>query len=1420
MRTACSAGVIIMALAGTVCFGEEAWERAITEALERRISCEFDNTPLVEAAMFFGALLGHPVVVDEEARRSNARITCRLKGVSLLDAMAALEGKAGLSHRLVDHVYVMAPAEKLHLYWRNTDEDRDPAGAGMPQAAAAALARDVAFEFVDTPVEEAFLVLQNKTRISVVVDTEAAAMLAGRTVTMRSGGMPAAAALRWVVNTAGLTHTWLDSVYFVSSEERRRYMENLWRGMPVAAGTGDETVEKTFDKLGKNVSFEFVDTGFAESIELLKTLTKVEMELDNIGKEAAARPVTLRLTNVPLLHALRWICRLNGLDYMCGERGLRICAPEIIASEAAAWKLLPGESAGKGRSNMPASAWRVWAKLQEKCSLTVTKTTITQALDEFAEASGVPVLVHFGQGEGKRAGISLDMKDRPGEEILRALVKEGELDYELMDGVCFVAKPGRVGEYRRKWTEIPVARGDVRSEWVEKRLEWMSKPVSFNLRNAECFDTLEFMQSAADVNIWFSPLLMEAAAGETVDWKADRIPTIFALRWLARIAGGDLMLGGGAVQMRRVQEVIDEGYAWMPLPPPLGPDCPPATEPGWKHRMLDRLQRRMAPTFHNALPEEVIMSVSQNAHVNIVVDMAAVKLGAEGTQMKRLSHGFTNTPAGWVLEWMEKEVDVTHVIVNQAYVITTEERKGLYKPVDPLEADRDDPAWYKAMVDKLNMTAPWCDRTGLAYLTREDMPYKSGLCIRVSQEAMNHGMQSPGLKVFANEMTLEYMLWWLEKGCGAEHALVDGAYYVGLPEQTAKYAGMSGMAALTADAADRGGAKPELPGRRISLDLRGTRRSDAVNIMEYLAGMKVDVLPEARKCVDDEKGVVLWANDMAAGNVARWIARDMDCELLWGGDRLVLAAAGGELGREAKGWAGIRGLDGRGRAGAPSWAERLEGILDTEMTCEFVRTPFLEGMKYLSKEYGFNLAVMPIPDDGRINAPVTLKLRKVRLRDFIDGTCRLAGVDWSAMDGFVTVWSCAPWQHRRWSTIPAADGVDVKKAMAAAAGLMGDRVSFNFESVHYEDVLEFLTRYSGERLRLCNDMENDRKRIVYATGHDVPLLLALRVTGGIAGANRIALDSEGAKLVRTYVGELGTSRGLPIPEAEEAAHAVGKETAKEGVKEAAMEPIPRSRLFRVATYNVQDEDVSDERTRELMRVLVEVDADIIALQEVTPQFMGALARQPWLSGYRKFTEEGKPPTDPGGEMILSREPVRRVEYTRLPGKDGRWMLAAHTTLDGKPLVVGIVNLEAALEAGQTRAMQLGTAFGRLGPGPDAILAGSFNFGDGERENSHLAGDYVDVWRTLRQGYAGYTWDMEKNERAKAGAFAGEKSRRLDRILFRSKRLNPVDVELIGNRLAGKDGGTYPSDHFGVAVTFLKTGGKDVGGDGEAERPAQ
>lgn len=245
-----------------------------------------------------------------------------------------------------------------------------------------------------------------------------------------------------------------------------------------------------------------------------------------------------------------------------------------------------------------------------------------------------------------------------------------------------------------------------------------------------------------------------------------------------------------------------------------------------------------------------------------------------------------------------------------------------------------------------------------------------------------------------------------------------------------------------------------------------------------------------------------------------------------------------------------------------------------------------------------------------------------------------------------------------------------------------------------------------------------------------------------------------------------------------------------------------SKATKILTFNVlADPAHAAVRSPVLLDILDKSDADVIALQEVAPWFLLDLEKHPMSKKYHSHMVAGKWVAY-GGLLILSKSPITHIVTDKLPTPSGRSYLLAETTIKGIQITVANCHLDSALAVGEIRGRQLDVYFKLLGKSENALFLGDFNFGDGEQpETDKIPKDFADSWLVTNNKDAGFTWNMEKSSMAKKGAFPMEKSRRLDRILIRSKILVPSKTEILGDTEIPGQQGVYPSDHFGLLSTL-------------------
>ena len=111
-----------------------------------------------------------------------------------------------------------------------------------------------------------------------------------------------------------------------------------------------------------------------------------------------------------------------------------------------------------------------------------------------------------------------------------------------------------------------------------------------------------------------------------------------------------------------------------------------------------------------------------------------------------------------------------------------------------------------------------------------------------------------------------------------------------------------------------------------------------------------------------------------------------------------------------------------------------------------------------------------------------------------------------------------------------------------------------------------------------------------------------------------------------------------------------------------------------------------------------------------------------------------------------------------------------------------------------------------GTDADVLFMGDFNFGDGEKEESVLPEHgFADLWKKLHPDEKGLTWNIEASEMARKGSFAGEASRRLDRIYLKGPAWQARSIRIIGEKpITPGEKTLFPSDHFGLHAVLVRT----------------
>jgi len=247
-------------------------------------------------------------------------------------------------------------------------------------------------------------------------------------------------------------------------------------------------------------------------------------------------------------------------------------------------------------------------------------------------------------------------------------------------------------------------------------------------------------------------------------------------------------------------------------------------------------------------------------------------------------------------------------------------------------------------------------------------------------------------------------------------------------------------------------------------------------------------------------------------------------------------------------------------------------------------------------------------------------------------------------------------------------------------------------------------------------------------------------------------------------------------------------------------PVDRDELT-VATFNIWFDDYhAEQRYLAIADLLCKRRPDVIVLQEVTPAALDIFLDQPWVRlEYLSVSAVGGD-TGNYGMLMLSRVPITRATYSRLPTRQERGFLEAGLTVNDARLIVCCLHLDSGKSSARLRGWQLRRIFRAQKSAEDAVLLGDFNMRD--TENNRITPPYWDVWPTLRPHEPGFTEDTSINL-MRLDARNKKRQVRFDRVLLKGTRWRAASIELLGTQpISPELPRIYPSDHFGIECRLV------------------
>ena len=237
-------------------------------------------------------------------------------------------------------------------------------------------------------------------------------------------------------------------------------------------------------------------------------------------------------------------------------------------------------------------------------------------------------------------------------------------------------------------------------------------------------------------------------------------------------------------------------------------------------------------------------------------------------------------------------------------------------------------------------------------------------------------------------------------------------------------------------------------------------------------------------------------------------------------------------------------------------------------------------------------------------------------------------------------------------------------------------------------------------------------------------------------------------------------------------------------------------VLTLATFNVWfNEYHAEQRYRAIAELLSRELPDVIVFQEVTSTALDVFLTQPWIRRHYRRAEVTGDRVGNYGLLMLSRLPVHRITYTRLPTHLARGFLLADFTVNGRPIAVAAVHLESGKAATRLRRRQLGQVVRSLRRSENAVVLGDFNMRDAE--DGSIRVPFRDLWSALRPDDDGFTEDTSINL-MRYDSKNKHRHVRFDRVLVKGDAWVGARIELLGTEpISSALPRVFPSDHFGV-----------------------
>jgi hypothetical protein len=304
-------------LAGEAPESESEIQKIMRSKLERKVSFEFEETPVHEAISFIISSTGLNVICEDLGAKPKT-ISLKVKEKSLSDSLNQILDQAGLEFQIGNTA--------MYIVKKGSPKREDVAPfkpvADWEKAFVAKLQKKITAEFVDTPLEEAVAFLRSLAKVNINLDAK---LSRDSLVNWKFKDQTLETVLTKILRLQDMNYQFFHEGLLIRKN-------NMKRGTDLKPfEPHSETEKDVHKKLQRHVSFEFVDTPLPEAIQFLNSLTKSNFFVDPEINEYT--PVSLRVEDITMENALLWIMLQTDTVYAFRDDALFIASRETLETQ-------------------------------------------------------------------------------------------------------------------------------------------------------------------------------------------------------------------------------------------------------------------------------------------------------------------------------------------------------------------------------------------------------------------------------------------------------------------------------------------------------------------------------------------------------------------------------------------------------------------------------------------------------------------------------------------------------------------------------------------------------------------------------------------------------------------------------------------------------------------------------------------------------------------------------------------------------------------------------------------------------------------------------------------------------------------------------------------------------------------------------